>query len=186
MGSVNEWPRVVGAMLAVLVSILVHELGHAVAARRYGARAGIVLHGMGGLTHYAGGRFSRGQSIVVSLAGPAAGFALAGLFLMVAPLVDLPVNTIFYGFVSAGIFINIVWTLLNLMPVLPLDGGQVLRDVLGPERGKLTCMIGAVSSGLLAVLGLLTGYLFAAIIFGFLAYQNWQGGMSLRGGTERR
>src|SRR5262245_56270395 len=67
--------------IAVLfVSILIHELGHAFAFRRYKVDSTIALHGMGGTTY---GRvllpLGRRQSIVVSLAGPFAGFLLGGL-----------------------------------------------------------------------------------------------------------
>jgi stage IV sporulation protein FB len=60
-------------MLVVLVSILVHELGHALAGRRYGATPEIRLHGFGGMAVMHGGRFNRPQSILVSAAGPAFG-----------------------------------------------------------------------------------------------------------------
>ena len=66
-------------IVVVLVSILVHELGHAFAFRRYGAGADVILYAFGGLavpTHAISGR---GRRILISLAGPVAGFILAGL-----------------------------------------------------------------------------------------------------------
>ena len=59
----------------VFVSIVVHEMGHAQAARHYGASPTVRLYGMGGLTR-PGQAFTRGQNLIVVLCGPAAGFAL--------------------------------------------------------------------------------------------------------------
>ena len=52
--------------------------------------------------------------------------------------------------------INLIWALFNLCPILPLDGGQILRDILGPKRIKLTCIIGFIT---LAIIGYLLWYL---------------------------
>jgi len=186
MKSMDQWPQVIGGMAAIFFSILVHELGHALAARRYGARAAIFFHSLGGLTHYQGGQFNRKRNIVVSLAGPAAGFLLAALCLFLANFIDLSSNSIFAGMIQVGVFINIFWTVLNLMPVLPLDGGQVLRDALGPQRAKLTCTIGAIGGAVVALLALMYEWIFAAVFFGFLAYQNWKGAANLQGGTVRQ
>jgi len=69
-------------VVVVFISILVHELGHAFAMRMYGLDSRIVLHMAGGLTvpgGWAGAALGRGEEIIVSFAGPLAGFLLAGL-----------------------------------------------------------------------------------------------------------
>lgn len=182
----GEWPWVLGAMVAVLISVLGHELGHAGAARFFGSRAAILLHGMGGLTQYSGAGFTRRQNIVVSLAGPAVGLVLFVVFQTVAVFLFLPEQAIVTGLVTMGLWVNLVWTVLNLMPVLPLDGGQVLRDVLGPQQMRVTCGIGAATGAILCLVGILYGQIFAALIFGYLAWQNWKGGRNLQGGTQRQ
>src|SRR4051794_14917538 len=75
-------------MAVVFVSILVHELGHAVAIRRHGATPEISLHWMGGTTSWrAVLPLRRRDHVIISLAGPGAGFLLAGLVLLVQRLV---------------------------------------------------------------------------------------------------
>ena len=66
-------------LLAMFVSVLVHEMGHALVMRALGVQPWITLYGMGGLTSHQGGRFQPLMQILVSLAGPVAGFALAGI-----------------------------------------------------------------------------------------------------------
>jgi membrane-associated protease RseP (regulator of RpoE activity) len=143
----------------IFVSILVHELGHALAFRRYGQRSQIVLHFAGGLTipepvswgrGYASVGLSPNQQIFISLAGPLAGFLLAALVIALVSLtggsvlttrlfglIPLPLTALlpFGGrvlsvVVSMLLWVNIFWGLINLAPVYPLDGGSVTRNAL--------------------------------------------------------
>ena len=112
----------------VFVSILVHELGHALAFRRFGSGSHIVLWMFGGLAVPYASVGQRWKQIVVSLAGPVAGFILCGLVYGSHKLWHwgarengLPV---FYLY-SALFSVNLIWGIFNLLPVLPLDGGHV-------------------------------------------------------------
>lgn len=180
----------------VLVSIVVHELGHAFAARRFGIRPAVVLHGIGGLTYLPGARLSRGQSIFVSLAGPAAG---VGLWAVTRYLLE-PLafgegsfggreNLATYAFALAVLdllFMNLYWTIFNLLPILPLDGGQVLRELLGYSRMQVTRAIGASCAAGLAVYEGMQGQIYLAIFLGYLAFVNYRGGTSaIPGGVQR-
>ncbi len=142
------------------VSILVHELGHAFAFRKFGIHSRIVLYWMGGLAIPDSGnawssQSSRGltpnQQITVSLAGPIFGFLLAGLLIGIVysiggfivnvgewipvPLPNL-LDTSIGGNASlrmiftVGILINVFLNILNLVPIFPLDGGQATRQVM--------------------------------------------------------
>jgi hypothetical protein len=71
---------------AVSISILVHELGHALVAKAHGWPPRIVLYGMGGLAVYSPGRQTRKSRILIDAAGPAAGFVLGGLVLLAVVL----------------------------------------------------------------------------------------------------
>jgi Zn-dependent protease len=137
-----EWTtEVIGTlaiwMIVVTVSILWHELGHAFAMRHYGYSPAIRLYGMGGLTMWGKGPPpSAKQRVVVSAAGPFAGFALGGVALLIWLLLGdtsdrWALDAIFFDLV----WVNIGWGLLNLLPMLPWDGGHVLEGALDLVTG---------------------------------------------------
>jgi len=161
-------------LMAGFISIMVHELGHALTARKFGARSEIVLEAFGGYAAYAGVRMTRPQSFMITAAGPAVQILL-GLAVMAAtpPLSELNPNAGYFLLVL--IWISMAWAILNLLPVLPLDGGQMLNAILGPQRIKVTLWISLV----VAVASALLLYLrFKSIIFpifmGMFAWQAWQ------------
>ena len=158
-------------------------MGHAFVGRRYGMQPDILLYGMGGLTSWrTGGRLTRGQSILVSVAGPGAGLLLGavvwGITLIEMPELN-PLGRIALGFL---LWVNIVWSLLNLLPILPLDGGNVMRSLVHIFKGgvddRLPRQISVAASAACAVAALLYGMNFAAIFAGYLAFTNYQ---ALRG-----
>jgi Zn-dependent protease len=162
--------------VVVFVSILVHELGHALVARRYRLRVGdIVLHGMGGhVTHSPG---SASQSLAISLAGPVAGLCLGLLVWAMVPL--LPPNPIVSTVVGDLLWVNIGWSLFNLLPMMPLDGGNALRSALQLRFSRVQSTRWAATTGLvlgvlLAIAGLRFDMIFVLAIGGFSAYQNYQ------------
>ncbi len=158
----------------VLVSILVHELGHAFAYRKYGGRPQIVLHGMGGVA-MSHGHFSRRQSIVITLGGPFFGLVLGSVFWILAEWNALPQNVYIGVLFLFMVQVNIFWSLLNLLPILPLDGGQLLGHLM---HGRRSVLRGQIGSGCAVVVGValfaLFKSLFSLLIFGYLAYQNYQ------------
>jgi Zn-dependent protease len=149
------WLNVVHAVIDVVlwlgiatVAVLVHELGHAVTARGAGAHPAIALTGFGGLTTYVPPRpLSRGRSLSIAVAGPFAGLAAGGLLYLARQAVDpepfgLADRATYYGLIT-----TIGWSVLNLVPVLPLDGGQAMREVLPgtPEqRARRAAMVSIV------------------------------------------
>jgi Zn-dependent protease len=159
-------------VVVVAVSILVHELGHAFALRRYHIHSQIMLWGLGGLTVY-GFELPPRKAIVVSLAGPFFGVPI-GLMAMVAlPLFDSKsdlAQVVFYVQ-----WVNLLWGLVNLLPIAGLDGGNVITNgfaaVLGP-RGKAPGQVAvAVGSVLVAVGAVAIRFPFLAVlivIFGFI------------------
>lgn len=194
-------------VIGVFISILIHELGHALAFRRYGQEAEIILHFAGGLAvpqpvgfgmGYARVATTPNQQILIALAGPFAGFffaafvivlslALGGTvsFNLLLGFIPIPSVRLPAGFSALNLFfiillwINIFWGLINLLPVYPLDGGQVSRNVLiqrDPWNGARTSLwISVITGGAMAVIGLLAlGSVYMALIFGFLAFQSWQ------------
>lgn len=169
------------------VSIILHELGHAFAIRRLGyGNSEIVLHGMGGVCQWRG-QANRRDRILIALAGPGAGLAAGLLALAFVLPFGMPSEPAFYYFVQAVLWINIGWSVFNLMPIWPLDGGHVLRySLMGRGRSQRqtteqSLQISMVTAGLLAVFGLLKGQMFIAVLLGFILYNNYQELQRLKG-----
>lgn len=190
-----------GALLwvaATFVSILVHEFGHVLAINYFGSPAHIVLHGFGGLAiQDSNWRRDPKSQIVISLAGPFAGFAFAGLIflglilggvefglsfgpprLVELEYLDLASRNL-RMFVADLIYLNIFWGLINLAPIYPLDGGQVsaslfqMSDYRDGFRKALILSIGtAVLIGIYVAMNS-GNAMFGFVFFGYLAYQNY-------------
>lgn len=195
-------------VFVVFLSILVHEMGHALAFRRYGQRSQIVLHFAGGLTipeasPWGGGWAPRpqtpAQEIFISLAGPLTGFLFAALVIAgvsfsgglvltnwLFGVIPLPLTAIlpFGGkvmnlLVSMLLWVNLFWGLINLVPVFPLDGGNVARNILvqyDPLHGfRKALWLSVIAGGLVALTGLIAfRSVYMAILFGLLAFQSYQ------------
>ena len=162
-------------VLAGFISILVHELGHALTARRFGAYSAITLQAFGGYAAYSGVRLTRGQRFLVTAAGPGIqlllGWAVARLITVL--WLNLTLNALFFLRVLQDI--SIYWALLNLLPVLPLDGGRMLEAALGPERIRITLwvtIIVAAGGGLL--LFAVSHSILFSLFLGMFAWQAWQ------------
>ena len=103
------------------VSILVHELGHAVVANRLGMRVmGIRMHGLGGNCDYQGYP-SAGRRLLIALAGPGAGLALGAVAIGLQTFI-LPVTPglpwLVHTLVGLLVWVNLFWSLFNLLPIL--------------------------------------------------------------------
>jgi Zn-dependent protease len=124
-------PEILLAWVAIVfVSVLLHELGHATVGLTFGLEPRIDLHGMGGTTSWSGGKpLSRARRILISLAGPGAGFVLAGIVYFTLPGVfpPTPVGEFTY---DTLLKVNFGWGIANLVPMLPLDGGNVMTQLL--------------------------------------------------------
>lgn len=190
--SPEELRRLFIWIIAALLSILIHELGHAFVMRGYGARASIILYGMGGLAIPDRG-FTRGQNILVSLAGPVVEVALGLLayfflksqvhainFGEVAQVTELKGVPYTFIFLWKFAFISVFWGIINLVPIYPLDGGQVIFNLMGPAMIKLTYGIGIVCAVAVAFWMYSMRSIFSTILFGMLAFENIQ---RLRGAT---
>ncbi len=190
-------------VVAVFFSILVHEFGHALAMEAYGFRPWIVLHGLGGLTcRDQGYRFRSRRSeslgeILICLAGPAAGFLLAAVLVLaimaagyghgleferlwgLMPSVRLRNAPRLAEWCNQVFYISVIWGLVNLLPVYPLDGGQVAREVLltlNPRGGiGQSLWLSVLAAAAMAVYGLVQWRsLYVALFFGYLAYSSYQ------------
>jgi Zn-dependent protease len=157
----------------VLVSVLVHEFGHALAYKVFGTESAVELHAWGGLTF--GERvLPRWKRIVVSFSGPCAGFLFGGLVWLVDRFVPMDDGWVVDFIVSQLMWVNFGWGLINLAPVLPLDGGHVMEELLGPRRAAWAPRISTFAALGVAVWGALWGSRYIAVFFGFLAFMSLQ------------
>lgn len=192
----GEFRRVLGWVVAVFVSILIHELGHALTMRNYGdRRVGIVLFAFGGLAQ-GSRRLTRNEDIMVSAAGPALQI-LVGLAVGWALTLWPPSSPWVWETLDAFTVVSIFWALLNLVPVMPLDGGRLCAAYLGAGRIRQVLTISMVCAVVLALVSLqydlwkglqdmvlrvldiragtrVGGGLFTVILFGMLAWNNWK------------
>jgi Zn-dependent protease/predicted transcriptional regulator len=115
-------------------SLLAHELGHALQARREGMEIdGITLWLFGGVARFRGSFPSAGAEFRIAIAGPLVSLVLGLVFVAVAALLSLPEPV---DGVAAWLgYINLFLLAFNLLPALPLDGGRVLRSALWAARG---------------------------------------------------
>lgn len=121
-------------MAIIFGTTLVHELGHAIAFRRYGRPSTITLWAFGGVTQQSyGDALSPGRAIIVSLAGP-----LAGMLAIGVPA--LLIRSLFGGaqreVVDLVIWVSVAWSAVNLLPIIPLDGGHVMESAMERAWGR--------------------------------------------------
>lgn len=221
-GPLNAGVALLVAEAVFFVSILTHELGHAFAMRYYGSGAEIVLYLMGGFAtpgnNFASWRgggnrsFTPKSQIVISLAGPFAGFllgavlvgiglALGGRVMFVPFFQVIPVpfllpsledpnhSAALWMFLLLGVWVNFFWGLFNLLPIYPLDGGQVSRQMFilsDPWNGlRKSLILSLIVATLIAVLGLRGGLTWCGIMMGFMAFSNYQELAMATGGRGR-
>lgn len=161
-------------VLASLVSILVHELGHGFALKAFGQPSVIVLHGFGGVTiSQRRAALSRARSIFVSLAGSLTALVLLWLptrqLLGSSAILEWPRNVVILIYFLS--FQNLWWSVANLLPIRPLDGGNVTAELFGIDRARRLSIGVAVAA---AVWAFANDQGYAAFFALFLAFNNWQ------------
>ena len=167
------------------VSILVHELGHALSSRLMGDEPiGIVLYAMGGYCSFHQNQLSPWRRVFVLICGPGAGFVLFGMVYAYAHFSEAP-HSIPLGLVIRDLLvINLLWGLLNLLPLWPLDGGQIagtLLSMVSSRNGmRWAHTISLLVAGGVAVWRLSVEDYWMAVWFGYFGFINYQILQSLR------
>ncbi len=171
----------------VFLSVLAHELGHAFTGRAFGLSPAITLHGMGGLTSWTNGRnISPFRSLLISLAGPLVGLVVGALLILfggfalpaIAPNYHAP--ELATRLFDAAVAVNIIWSLFNLAPVMPLDGGNAFRSFwaltkLGDAEIVARVVSIPIAAGIALWLGVGLHQMFAPILMLLYIGQNVSG-----------
>lgn len=185
-------PKIVISIACIFVSILVHEFGHALANKYYGHKdCSVVLYLMGGLcVPGPSGSPSRFPFISMVFWGPLAGFILGGIAYGCAMafqngLLPDPHENVKHA-LSVLMWVNFVWGLINLLPVVPLDGGLITWEILKMKRpigADVSAFTVSMIAAALVAVGFLawgiaekkpTAHLLPMLMFGFFAFQSFQ------------
>lgn len=154
-------------VMALFTSVLLHELGHALAARRYGIRTlEIVLYPIGGVARLEKQAPPKPE-LIIAAAGPAVNFLLTAalLSLLRLPGLDKPAAELLNRIAIANLYLAV----FNLLPAFPMDGGRILRAALAQYKGEQTATRIASTTGrwlavLMAIYGIMAGYIFLLLI----------------------
>jgi len=168
-------PRELVFVLGLFACVVLHELGHAMMALRFGVKTReIVLYPIGGIARLEsipGGW----AELAIALAGPFVNVVLAAACAALLFVMDIPdpfrytplwQNT---GLVQRLLAANVLLVVFNMIPAFPMDGGRVLRAILalglGQQRAtKIAALVGQAIAAVFVVLGLFQGNFFLAFI----------------------
>lgn len=206
-GQLGIGPLLMIWTLCLLLSILIHELGHALAFRYYGIHSSIVLYHFGGLaiptSSYTPGRsiarMREKEDLIIASAGPALQLLSAVVLILIVKMAGYQVaifdnmpaflhripwvgdgNPIdsegIYALVSFYVFPSVVWALLNLVPVWPLDGGRIARSLMVINGGTVaqSLWLSVICSGALAFYAFKNQQPMMAIFFAMFGFSSYQ------------
>lgn len=162
----------------IFFSVLFHEFGHALTSLCFKQEAQIQLVALGGVTMFDGPKLKFWQQFLITLNGPLFGFLL---YLGASALLQFQLSPMVFKIVKSTQMANLFWTIINLLPVLPLDGGQLLRITLegffGVRGFKAALLIGAIIAVSISLyFFMIQAYLIGAFffLFAFQSFDSWR------------
>jgi Zn-dependent protease/CBS domain-containing protein len=167
-------------VLAIFGCVVLHELGHALAARRYGiGTEDITLLPIGGVARLQRMPRQPVQELVIALAGPAVNVVIAGTIVAAMWIQGVELFQIFglemlrESFMTRLMWTNVVLVLFNLLPAFPMDGGRVLRSLLAMalphvQATRIAVGVGRMMAILFAAVAIYTGSWMLVFIAGFV------------------
>jgi Zn-dependent protease/CBS domain-containing protein len=155
-------------VLTIFACVVLHELGHALTAKRFGVKTKMItLLPIGGVASLERIPENPKQELLVAVAGPAVNVVIAlVLWLVLPPLRDLPGEEFFSRITPANffyllLFVNLLLVVFNAIPAFPMDGGRVLRALLAFKLGRVRATQIAANLGqLLAIFFVFIGFFY--------------------------
>lgn len=165
-------------IIVIAVSVLLHEFGHALTARAFGQQPRIELIPFGGATHREGPQLKLWQEFLVILNGPAMGLATFVVAFQALKVLGNNANAVVLYMVEVAMFVNLFWSVVNLLPILPLDGGKLLsiglEAMFGLRGVKASMLISVVISTSIALLFFVYGNMLLGALFFLLAFEGFR------------
>jgi len=165
----------------IFVSVLFHEMGHAITALLFGRNPRIELVALGGLTYHDGSKLALWKQFFITLNGPLFGFLLVIIATILLSIPALIQNPFAITIIKLFQVVNFFWTIVNLLPVIPLDGGQLLRIIFEGWLGVKGISYSLFFSMVLALLISLAAFFFQSFLLGaffflfaYNGYESWR------------
>jgi Zn-dependent protease len=178
------------ALAVFFTCVVLHELGHALTARRFGVGTPrILLLPIGGMAEFDSIPRKPSSELMIALAGPAVNFAIAALLLIFVSFPGEQIGLLVRSFFAAGeiggdismtlpqelLTMNVIMGCFNLVPVFPMDGGRVLRALLATQLSYLratlyAATVGKVFATTAVVAAVLNGRVQLALLFAFIIF----------------
>ena len=160
-GSVAAAAPALALLIGVFGCVVLHEIGHALAARKFGiATHDIVLYPIGGVASLLRIPKNPLQELIIAVAGPAVNVVIAALLFGWLAITSL--NGSAGSFVHSLAWVNVGLVIFNMIPAFPMDGGRVLRSTLAMfsshyQATKIATSVGQVAAVGFGLLGSLAG-----------------------------
>ena len=174
LGRPETWPFLAAWLVVVAVSVIAHELGHAVVARRFGAEVDMTLYALGGFTRWATTRpMSPWRRVLVAAAGSSVGFVLGGIVFLALRSGGVPTAPRVLNFALESFWqVNVLWGVLNWLPIRPLDGGHIflgsMQAMLGPRGERVADVVFPVVTVAGGLYAFSQGFVIAALFAVFI------------------
>lgn len=164
--------------IVIIISVVVHEYGHALTAMSFGQTAVIQLVGLGGVTSRHGPKLKLWQEFIIVMNGPLAGFLLAFLAVLIKRVMGSHPSSLMIYALDVTILVNIFWTVVNLLPIQPLDGGRLLSIIMeaifGVRGIKISLFISILLSAVVGVFFFAIQAFLAGCLFLIMTYESYQ------------
>lgn len=183
MQQTGDWRTLPIFAAIVFQGVLCHELGHAFAGRAFGLEPIIELTAFAGVTRWKKNKtLTPGKNLLIAIAGPIVGLTLGGIALIALGVLQPPEESLLEFTLWWSVLVNLGWSLLNLAPILPLDGGNAMASIfqmfskkkgLRLARYASLVFIGGIAAVLVAT-GLAQQAIFIMIFLGLFGFLNVQ------------